>query len=159
MASLEEYNCVVCDNGTGFVKCGYAGENFPRSIFPSMVGRPTLRADEAIEDGLILKDIMCGDEAAAARAALDCSYPVENGIVKNWEDMEYLWNYTFTEKLEIDTTGFKVMLTEPPMNPVKNKERLVEKMFETCVRTLLLQLTTALLLLLLLLVLLLLLRS
>ena len=42
--SLGDYHCVVCDNGTGFVKVGYAGENFPRSIFPSMVGRPILRA-------------------------------------------------------------------------------------------------------------------
>ena len=28
---------VVCDNGTGFVKCGYAGSNFPDHVFPSMV--------------------------------------------------------------------------------------------------------------------------
>ena len=28
---------VVCDNGTGFVKCGYAGSNFPAHVFPSMV--------------------------------------------------------------------------------------------------------------------------
>jgi len=37
--SLGEYPCIVCDNGTGFVKVGYAGENFPTSIFPSMVSR------------------------------------------------------------------------------------------------------------------------
>ena len=36
---------IVCDNGTGFVKCGYAGTNFPSHIFPSMVGRPTLRSN------------------------------------------------------------------------------------------------------------------
>ena len=35
---------VVCDNGTGFVKCGLAGDNFPQHIFPAMVGRPILRA-------------------------------------------------------------------------------------------------------------------
>ena len=42
--------CVVCDNGTGFVKVGLAGENFPTSIFPSLVGRPILRAEEAVEE-------------------------------------------------------------------------------------------------------------
>ena len=67
---------------------GYAGENFPRAIFPSMVGRPVLRAEEAVAEGVELKDIMCGDEAAAVRHSLECSYPVENGIVKNWDDME-----------------------------------------------------------------------
>ena len=37
---------VVCDNGTGFVKCGFAGDNFPRAVFPCMVGRPLLRYEE-----------------------------------------------------------------------------------------------------------------
>ena len=29
------------------------------------------------------------------------SCQVENGIIKNWEDMEHLWNYTFFEKLVV----------------------------------------------------------
>ncbi|KOB68596.1 Actin-related protein Arp2, partial [Operophtera brumata] len=41
---------IVCDNGTGFVKCGYAGSNFPAHIFPSMVGRPIIRAENKIGD-------------------------------------------------------------------------------------------------------------
>ena len=73
---------------------------------------------------------MCGDEAAAVRQCLDVRYPVENGIVKNWADMEHLWNYTFFEKLQINPTENKILLTEPPMNPAKNREQLVESMFE-----------------------------
>ncbi len=122
--------CIVCDNGTGFVKVGYAGQNFPTSIFPSMVGRPILRAEEAVSDAMDLKDIMCGDEAAAVRHSLDVQYPLENGIVKNWEDMEHLWNYTFYEKLQINPAENKILLTEPPQNPVKNREKLIERMFE-----------------------------
>lgn len=33
-----------------FVKCGYAGSHFPAHIFPSMVGRPILRAVNKIGD-------------------------------------------------------------------------------------------------------------
>ena len=44
--------------GTGFVKVGFAGENFPRFIFPSLVGRPILRAEEAVAEGVVLKSIM-----------------------------------------------------------------------------------------------------
>jgi actin-related protein 2 len=55
---------------------------------------------------------------------------MENGIVKNWEDMQHLWNYTFFEKLKIDPTGRKILLTEPPMNPLKNREQMCEVMFE-----------------------------
>ena len=48
---------------------------------------------------------MCGDEASIARHMLDISYPIENGIVSNWEDMEHLWNYTFFDRLKIKPSG------------------------------------------------------
>jgi len=112
---------VVCDNGTGFVKCGYAGSNFPHAVFPSMVGRPILRSEEKI-DNVQIKDLMVGDEAAKFRTMLQIAYPMDNGIVRNWEDMEALWDYTFSEKLKVDPKECKILLTEPPMNP-KKKQR------------------------------------
>merc|ERR1711998_252169 len=121
---------VVCDNGTGFVKCGFAGDNFPRELFPSLVGRPILRSDEKIDGGVELKDIMVGEDCSAARQFLECTYPVENGIIRSWEDMNHLWDYTFYQKLKIDPKDCYVMLTEPPMNPKANRERLVTQIFE-----------------------------
>jgi actin-related protein 2 len=44
------YKPIVCDNGTGFVKTGYAGDNFPSLIFPSMIGKPMMRAEEEFKD-------------------------------------------------------------------------------------------------------------
>lgn len=123
-------NILVCDNGTGYVKVGYAGSNFPKSIFPSMLGRPVLRAEEALIDDIELKDVMFGHEAAKARAMLELSWPVENGMVKNWDDMELLWNYTFYDAMKINPAEMKVMMTEPPSNPKKNREKMVETMFE-----------------------------
>ncbi len=87
---------IVCDNGTGFVKCGFAGSNFPASIFPSMVGRPIMRAEEKGEN-VEIKDIMVGDEASKLRSMLQITYPLDNGIVRNWEDAGYVWDYTFFE--------------------------------------------------------------
>jgi actin-related protein 2 len=49
---------------------------------------------------------MCGDEAAAVRHSLDIKYPVENGIVRNWEDMEHLWNYTFYDKMQVRSATY-----------------------------------------------------
>lgn len=120
---------IVCDNGTGFVKVGFAGTNFPEAIFPSLVGRPILRAEEKVE-GLEIKDIMVGESASKLRSMLQLSYPMENGIVRNWEDMEHLWNHTFYEVMKVDPADTKIMLTEPPMNPAKNRERMAEVMFE-----------------------------
>jgi actin-related protein 2 len=55
---------------------------------------------------------------------------MENGIVKRWDDMQHLWDYTFFEKMKIDPAGRKILLTEPPMNPLKNREMMAEVMFE-----------------------------
>lgn len=127
--SLPSNKVVVCDNGTGFVKCGFAGSNFPTAIFPSLVGRPLLRAEEKI-DNVQLKDIMVGDEAAKLRMMLQITYPLDNGIVRNWDDMEHVWNYTFNEKLKVNPNECKIMLTEAPMNPQMNRKKMIQVMFE-----------------------------
>ena len=62
---------------------------------------------------------------------LQITQPLEHGIVTNWDDMFQLWNYTFFNKLKVDTRGRKVLLTEPPMNPTKNRERMAQIMFES----------------------------
>lgn len=121
---------VVCDNGTGFVKCGFAGNNLPDHLFPSCVGRPTLRAEEDVIGDIELKDVMCGDEADKARRGLRISHPIENGKVLNWDDMEELWNYIFYEKLKVDPSERRIMLTEAPRNPVTNRIKMTEMMFE-----------------------------
>ena len=73
---------------------------------------------------------MVGDEAAENRNYLQVTQPMEHGIVRNWEDMKHLWDYTFDEKLKVDPRGRKVLLTEPPMNPKVNRQRMVQVMFE-----------------------------
>lgn len=55
---------------------------------------------------------------------------MENGIIKKWDDMQHLWNHTFYDKMQLDTTGRKILLTEPPMNPLKNREEMCDMMFE-----------------------------
>lgn len=120
---------VVCDNGTGFVKCGFAGQNFPTAIFPAMIGRPIMRAEEKVGN-VELKDIMVGEEAAELRTMLELKYPMENGIIVNWEDMFHLWDYTFYEKLKIDPKQCKVLLTEPAQNPKNNRIKMVQAMFD-----------------------------
>jgi actin-related protein 2 len=105
-------------------------QNFPEHQFPSIVGRPILRTEESGNSATPIKDIMCGDEASAARSLLQVTYPMENGIVRRWDDMQHLWDYAFSEKLQIDPSGRKIMLTEPPMNPLANRERMCEIMFE-----------------------------
>ncbi|KAI9278629.1 actin family [Phascolomyces articulosus] len=124
-----DHKTLVVDNGTGFVKCGFAGSNFPEHVFPSVVGRPILRAEEQVGD-LRVNDIMIGEEAAQLRNILQMSYPMENGIIRNWEDMRHLWNYTFFDKLKVNPQDSKILLTEAPLNPKQNRETMAQIMFE-----------------------------
>jgi actin-related protein 2 len=75
---------------------------------------------------------MVGDEASPLRAYLEITYPLKEGRIHNWEDMEHLWNYCFHSKLGLadDKSDKKVLLTEPALNPVKNREKMGEYMFE-----------------------------
>jgi actin len=65
------------------------------------------------------------------RGVLKLSYPIESGIVKNWDDMEKVWEYCFTNELRVDPTEHRVLLTEAPNNPKANREKMTQIMFET----------------------------
>ncbi|KAF3852676.1 hypothetical protein F7725_006031 [Dissostichus mawsoni] len=96
-----------------------------------MVGRPIIRSTAKVGN-IEIKDLMVGDEASELRSMLEVNYPMDNGIVRNWDDMKHLWDYTFgPEKLNINSRECKILLTEPPMNPTKNREKIIEVMFET----------------------------
>ena len=86
---MTEVRALVIDNGSGFVKAGFAGEDAPRRVFPSIVGSP--RTDNKREEGgdaPPLKDYYVGEEAKSRRRLLRLRYPVEHGIICNWDNME-----------------------------------------------------------------------
>ncbi|KMZ66213.1 Actin-related protein 2 [Zostera marina] len=58
------------------------------------------------------------------------SYPVSNGIVQNWDDIGHVWDHAFFNELKIDPSECKILLTDPPLNPSTNREKMVETMFE-----------------------------
>lgn len=59
------------------MKMGYAGDNFPKASFASLVGRPMLRSEESLAEDVQLKEVMVGDEASKYRSLLELSYPTE----------------------------------------------------------------------------------
>ena len=124
-------NKVVCDNGSGFLKMGLAGDTFPRYTIPAVVGRPLLRANQKIGD-IELKALMLGDEANPLRSFLEISYPVREGIIDNWDDMIALWDYTFHQKMGLpkDLSNHNIIITEAARNPKQNRAKMAEIMFE-----------------------------
>lgn len=115
---------VVIDNGSGIIKAGFSGCEVPL-VFPAVVGRPR---DKGFMAG---KDCAVGDEAESRRRSLSLTYPLEHGTVSNWDDMEQIWRHTFDNVLAISPEEYPVLLTEPPLNPKGDREKMVQIMFET----------------------------
>ncbi|KAL4613827.1 hypothetical protein ACB092_07G009000 [Castanea dentata] len=124
---FDENRPIVCDNGTGSVKAGFAGDDAPSVLFPSIIGRPRNRHAMI---GTEQKAIYFGDEAQARRGILSLSCPIEHGIVRDWEAMERLWEHTFDKELRVNIEEHPILLTEAPLNPKTNREKMVEIMFK-----------------------------
>ncbi|CAG0895464.1 unnamed protein product [Darwinula stevensoni] len=119
---------VVIDNGSGILKAGFAGAQVPKCHFPNYIGRPK---HVRVMAGALEGDVFVGPKAEEHRGLLSIRYPMEHGIVTDWNDMEKIWAYVYSkDQLNIFPDEHPVLLTEAPLNPRRNRERAAEIFFE-----------------------------
>ncbi|KAJ5067138.1 actin-7-related [Anaeramoeba ignava] len=127
MDDFEEKMPIVIDNGSGFIKSGFGGEEEPKSKFTTIIGKP--KHLEMIKK-INTKKYYIGNEAENQRGILELEYPMERGIVRNWDNMEKIWDYIFFNELKVEPEDQPLLLSEVPMNPKSNREKITEIMFE-----------------------------
>ena len=131
---LKIFYPIVIDNGSGWIKAGFCGDDAPRAVLPTIVGRKKMIAIDdtaADESQIAIRDCYVGDEAVSKRDILTLKYPIEHGIICNWDDCEKIWHHTFYNELKISPQEHKILLTEAPFGGKANREKLVQIMFET----------------------------
>ena len=101
----------------------------PKCHFPNFIGRPK---HTRVMAGALEGDLFVGPKAQEHRGLLSIRYPMEHGIVTDWNDMERIWQYIYSkDQLQTFSEEHPVLLTEAPLNPRRNREKAAEIFFET----------------------------
>ena len=124
----DDVAAVIIDNGSDTCKAGFAGDDAPRVMIPSVVGRLRHQSSTVQTEQ---PNTYVGNVAKLKRASLILRYPIEHGIITNWDDMEKLWHHIFYNELRVAPEEHPVLLTEAPLNPKANREKMIQMTFET----------------------------
>jgi len=101
---------IVIDNGSSSIKCGFSGEEAPKSIFSNVISRSTEKVgDDSLEDNIS---------------------PIEHGIITNFDLMEKIWEHTFLRELKVPQEERNILTSDSPLSPKMNREKMTQIMFE-----------------------------
>jgi len=131
MMDDEETPAVVLDAGAVTTKTGAAGDEAPKLVFPSCVGYPPEMAHLQIKPGESWKGQYTVGLAAERKKDALLKWPIEEGVVKDWDAMEKLWTHAFAELMVTPAEEYGgVLLSDAPTNPKDGRERMTHIMFE-----------------------------
>ncbi|XP_036595192.1 actin-like protein 7A [Trichosurus vulpecula] len=125
---VKKIRAVVVDIGTGYCKCGYAGEPRPSHVISSTVGKPYM---ETAKTGDNRKETFIGRELLYPDTRLKLVNPLRHGIIVDWDTVQDIWEYLFLHEMKIPTEEHAVLVSDPPLGPYTNREKYAEMLFES----------------------------
>ena len=121
---------VVIDLGSSSIKAGFAGDESPRCLEPSIVGRPSA-GTEPVMVGADPKRECFGDEALCYCLFLNLTNVLERGVVTHWDTFENQMRHVLMNALRVSPEECDVLVAEPVLNPRAHRERLSQVFFES----------------------------
>ena len=91
---LLSSKAIIINHGSSLMKVGYNGEEQPRIVFPNIIGYPkykSIMTDVEHYD----REYYIGEEAIQLKGVLKLIYPIEHGIIDNWDGIEKIWHEIF----------------------------------------------------------------
>ncbi|XP_037758302.1 actin-like protein 7A [Chelonia mydas] len=125
---VKETRAVIIDIGTGYCKCGFAGEPRPSHVISSTVGK---HFQETAKTGDNRKETFVGKELQDVKIPLKLVNPLRHGIVVDWDCVQDIWEYIFHKEMKIQPEEHAVLVSDPPLSPTTNREKYAEMLFET----------------------------
>eukprot|EP00049_Salpingoeca_infusionum_P023826 m.14038 g.14038 ORF g.14038 m.14038 type:complete len:485 (-) comp6119_c0_seq1:231-1685(-) len=142
----DEVGAVVLDVGSYRTKVGFAGEDTPKAVFPTLVG---CVAEEVSGDGMdTAMDAVDGEDAAPSQPKTQTKYtlgttslntpvsgrelksPIKDGMIEDWELYEQLLDYTYAKCLQCDSKDRPILVSESAWAPKEMREKQCELLFE-----------------------------
>ncbi|CAD8062576.1 unnamed protein product [Paramecium primaurelia] len=126
---FEDAPAVVIDNGSYELRAGFAGyDDHPKCCFSTVVGRPKHQGNIFASR---TNQYYIGNDVQAIRGLLTLKYPIDNGIVINWDDMEIIWHHAFFKELNVQSEEHPALMTEISLNPKYNRQKMIQVLFES----------------------------
>ncbi|KAJ5080504.1 actin [Anaeramoeba ignava] len=128
MFDEDEIQAIVLDNGSFEIRTGFAGDDAPRTVTSSVIGEKLNQYDNYSTSS---KTEYIGNEAQKNREILNLNYPIQRGIVEDWDNMEKMWDNIFANQIKINPNQHPILMINPPFNPKSHREKTIQIMFET----------------------------
>ncbi|CAJ1384035.1 unnamed protein product [Effrenium voratum] len=125
---------VVIDLGSAFCRAGLvqSGSDEPMARFESIVGTPKAYMCQTppIMVGMP-QPVYVGERALGRCGVLILQKPVVRGLVADWQAAERVWHHIYFNELRVVPEEHPVLLTEAPLTPKADREKVTQIMFET----------------------------